>query len=36
MSRRKTCVASPDDDLGRQLQLLKLPYMLGHFEELAG
>lgn len=36
MSRRKTCVASPDDDLRRQLQLLKLPFMLEHFEELAG
>ncbi|HOW74095.1 MAG TPA: IS21-like element helper ATPase IstB [Phycisphaerae bacterium] len=36
MSRRKTCVPSPDDHLGRQLQLLKLPYMLEHFEELAG
>jgi DNA replication protein DnaC len=36
MSRRKTCVANPDDDLRRQLQLLKLPYMLEHFEELAG
>ena len=28
--------ASPDDDLRRQLQLLKLPFMLEHFEELAG
>jgi len=36
MSRRKTCVASPDDELRRQLELLKLPYMLEHFEELAG
>lgn len=36
MSRRKTCVATPDDDLRRQLQLLKLPFMLEHFEELAG
>jgi DNA replication protein DnaC len=36
MSRRKTCVATPDDDLRRQLHLLKLPYMLEHFEELAG
>jgi DNA replication protein DnaC len=35
MSRRKTCVANPDDDLRRQLQLLKLPYILEHFEELA-
>ncbi|MBP7937649.1 MAG: IS21-like element helper ATPase IstB [Phycisphaerae bacterium] len=35
MSRRKTSVASPDDDLRRQLQLLKLPYLLEHFEELA-
>lgn len=36
MSRRKTGVASPDDDLRRQLQLLKLPFMLEHFEEFAG
>jgi DNA replication protein DnaC len=36
MSRRKTCVANPDDELRRQLELLKLPYMLEHFEELAG
>jgi DNA replication protein DnaC len=36
MSRRKTSTASPDDDLRRQLQLLKLPFMLEHFEELAG
>jgi len=35
MSRRKTCVATPDDDLRRQLQLLKLPFMLEHYEELA-
>lgn len=35
MSRKKTSAASPDDDLRRQLQLLKLPYMLEHFEELA-
>jgi DNA replication protein DnaC len=36
MSRSKTCVASPDDDLRRQLQLLKLPFILEHVEELAG
>jgi DNA replication protein DnaC len=36
MSRRKICVASPDDDLRRQLQLLKLPFMLEHLEEFAG
>jgi DNA replication protein DnaC len=36
MSRRKTSAASPDDDLRRQLQLLKLPFILEHFEELAG
>jgi len=36
MSRRKTCVASPDDDLRRQLQLLKLPFMLEHLEAFAG
>jgi DNA replication protein DnaC len=36
MSRCKTCVESPDDDLRRQLQLLKLPFMLEHFEEFAG
>jgi DNA replication protein DnaC len=36
MSRHKTSTASPDDDLRRQLQLLKLPYMLEHFDELAG
>lgn len=36
MSRRKTSAPSPDDDLRRQLQLLKLPFMLEHFEELAG
>jgi DNA replication protein DnaC len=35
MSRRKTSAASPDDDLRRQLQLLKLPFILEHFEELA-
>ena len=35
MSRHKTSAASPDDDLRRQLQLLKLPFMLEHFEELA-
>ena len=26
----------PSDDLRRQLQLLKLPFLLEHFEELAG
>lgn len=36
MSRRKTSAAGPDDDLRRPLQLLKLPYMLEHFEELTG
>jgi hypothetical protein len=35
MSRSKTSAASPDDDLRRQLQLLKLPFMLEHFEALA-
>jgi hypothetical protein len=34
MSRSKTSAASPDDDLRRQLQLLKLPFTLEHFEEL--
>jgi len=34
MSRSKTAAASPDD-LSRQLQLLKLPFILEHFEELA-
>jgi DNA replication protein DnaC len=34
MSRSKTSAASPDD-LHRQLQLLKLPFILEHFEELA-
>ncbi len=36
MSRHKPSTASPDDDLRRQLQLLKLPYMQEHLEELAG
>jgi DNA replication protein DnaC len=36
MSRSKTCVASPDDDLRQQLQLLKLPFVLEHVEKLAG
>lgn len=35
MNRRKTAQATPDD-LRRQLQLLKLPFILEHFEELAG
>lgn len=35
MRRNKTSAASPDDDLRRQLQLLQLPFMLEHFEELA-
>jgi DNA replication protein DnaC len=35
MSRSTTCPASPDD-LRRQLELLKLPFILEHFEELAG
>jgi DNA replication protein DnaC len=35
MNRNKTSTASPDDDLRRQLQLLKLPFTLEHFEELA-
>jgi DNA replication protein DnaC len=34
MSRSKTATATPDD-LRRQLQLLKLPFILEHFEELA-
>jgi DNA replication protein DnaC len=34
MSRSKTAAASPDD-LSRQLQLLKLPFIMEHFEELA-
>jgi DNA replication protein DnaC len=34
MSRSKTAAASPDD-LSRQLHLLKLPFILEHFEELA-
>ncbi|NLX06295.1 MAG: ATP-binding protein [Phycisphaerae bacterium] len=34
MNRRKTAQATPDD-LRRQLQLLKLPFILEHFEELA-
>ena len=36
MSRSKTATASPDDDLRRQLELLKLVFILEHFEELAG
>jgi len=36
MSRSKTATASPDDDLRRQLELLKLAFILEHFEELAG
>ena len=36
MSRSKTATASPDDDLRRQLELLKLGFILEHFEELAG
>ena len=35
MNRSKTSAASPDDDLRRQLLLLKLPFILEHFEELA-
>jgi DNA replication protein DnaC len=35
MNRSKTSAANPDDDLRRQLQLLKLPFMLEHYEELA-
>lgn len=35
MKRHKTAQATPDD-LRRQLQLLKLPFILEHFEELAG
>jgi DNA replication protein DnaC len=35
MSRSQTCRASPDADLRGQLQLLKLPFILEHFEELA-
>ncbi len=36
MSRSKTATAmADDDDLRRQLQLLKLPFILEHFEELA-
>lgn len=36
MSRSKTATAmADDDDLRRQLQLLKLPFMLEHFETLA-
>jgi len=35
MSRPKTSPATPDDDLRRQLQLLKLPFILEHVEELA-
>lgn len=35
MNRSKTSAASPDDDLRRQLELLKLPFILEHFEELA-
>ena len=34
MSRNKNPNATPDD-LRRQLQLLKLPFILEHFEELA-
>lgn len=35
MKRHQTAQATPDD-LRRQLQLLKLPFILEHFEELAG
>lgn len=35
MKRNKIAQATPDD-LRRQLQLLKLPFILEHFEELAG
>lgn len=35
MKRNKTAQATPDD-LRRQLQMLKLPFILEHFEELAG
>jgi DNA replication protein DnaC len=35
MSRSTTAAARPDDDLRRQLQQLKLTFMLEYFEELA-
>lgn len=35
MSRSRTSPEMPDDDLRRQLQQLKLTFMLEHFEELA-